>query len=202
MKKTFITLLVIVFAITKIYSQSEIFMLDGKKIITDDVKTDTTDYISYKTKSDNYKSVVKYDIFSVITNGKTDYYYVPDSSAESFTADQMHDFVRGRYEGRTTKAPLCLAGGILIGIAGPMSFPLVGLTFLSPILPAGYDVLVGVAKVKDNKISIPDEYAKNPYYIEGYKTSVKKKRINNAIIGSLIGLAVGLTASYFVFDVK
>jgi hypothetical protein len=202
MKNNIILILLIFFLSSNIYSQDIIWLMDGKKIQSGEIKVDTSDYIIYKTPKGKFKSIDKFDVFSVSIKNDVMIFYVPDSASDSFTISQMQDYLQGRLEGRDTKAPYSFAGGVATGLGAPILLPLAGIgTIFTPLVPATYDVIVGVSKIKDEKISISEVYQSNPYYIEGYKTSVKKKRINNAILGSVIGVTVGLTASFFIYDI-
>jgi len=108
----------------------------------------------------------------------------------------MRDFVSGASDARTNyKTPWITTGGFVVGGGSAIAVSAVGLnSLLVPIFPALYSGGVGIIKVKKDKLNIPDNLKNNDYYVEGYFRVANHKRINNAIIGSGIGMALGIVA--------
>jgi len=203
MKRIIGIILFITLSVSNIFSQNEIVFVDGKKLNATEIKIDTLGSVNFTDKNGKAKSVFKYDVFSINENGKEIVLYEPDTTEGSFTVMQMKDFIQGEFDGKNSEAPLCFTGGVVTGFVAPVIFPVLGVSSVySAIVPAVYDFTVGVKKINDSKIDIVESYSTNQYYIAGYKTSVKKKRINNAILGSVIGLATGLVSSYFIYEFK
>jgi len=219
MKKN-LTILIFSFFITlNTFSQNKIWCYDGAIIDFIEVKVDSTDYVWYKNMNGKYKSIYKSDIFEIIENGKEKYLYEIEENACptenkfdelgveiendscQFNTFQMKDFIQGRFDGKNTKAPIYFTTGLIVGTTFPLLFPVIGLnTAFSPVVPAIYDLSLGMVKVKTENLDIPQTYKNNIYYKEGFKMSVKKKRLNKTIVGSAIGVGVGLIGSYVIFE--
>jgi len=219
MKKIITILILSLFVSLNIFSQNQIWCYDGNIIDFKEVKVDSTDYVYYKNINGKNKTIYKYDIFEIIENGKAKVLYEIEANACptenklneygieiendscQFNTLQMKDFIQGRFEGKQTKATTYFASGLIVGAAFPMIFPIISLnTVFSPVVPAIYDLSLGLIKVNADKLAIKPEYKNNIYYKEGYKMSVKKKRLNQTIIGSAIGVGIGLIGSYTIYE--
>jgi len=219
MKK--ILTIVIIFLSLNTFSQNKIWCYDGEIIDFMEVKVDSTDYVWYKNMNGKYKFIFKGDVFEIIENGKEKVLYVIEENAcpaESplneygieiendscqFNTFQMRDFIHGRFDGKNAKVPVYFTTGLIVGLTFPLTFPIIGLnTTFSPIIPALYDLSFGLVKVKTENLNIPETYKNNIYYEEGFKMSVKKKRLNKTIVGSAIGVGMGLIGSYIIFEAK
>ena len=190
--------MVITVSFTQSKAQNTLLLVTGKKIEIGEFKVSDSLFLAYKNKKGKIRSANLQDVFSVkAVNGKETIFYVPDSSdAESFTIIQMRDFVSGASDARTNyKTPWITTGGFVVGGGSAIAVSAVGLnSLLVPIFPALYSGGVGIIKVKKDKLNIPDNLKNNDYYVEGYFRVANHKRINNAIIGSGIGMALGIVA--------
>ncbi len=119
MKTTTLIFILIIFS-TSVFSQSEIWKLNGKKIFTDTLLVDTSDYVFYKSKKGRTKSIEKSEIFHVKQNSKTQIFYVPDSISDSFTVAEMQDYVQGMHDGRNHKSYIFVSGGAVVGLVTPL----------------------------------------------------------------------------------
>ena len=203
MKKILIfTLILILSSYAEItFAQSEIWLLDGKKIKTDTIIFDSTDVIIYKSKKEKYKYFMQNEVFSTKQNNETKYFYKQDTTEGSFSLPEMTDYMQGQFDGKNHKSPAAFSGGVAIGIITPLIFPVIGIpTVFSPIVPAGYTLAIGIPKVKEKNMDIPKQYKNNQHYKFGYQRIAKKKKITNAILGSTIGLVIGLGAAFFIFE--
>ncbi len=180
---------------------SEILKLNGKKIYTDTLLVDTSNYVFYTNKKGKTKAIEKTEVFSIEQNSETQIFYIPDTISDSFTVAEMQDYLQGMQDGYNHKSYVFISGGIIVGLATPLTFPLIGMSdALTPIPPALYTMLIAIPKVNEKKIDVPKEYKNNEHYIFGYQNAAKKKRIVNTIISSLSGLAVGTIATIFVYS--
>ncbi len=190
--------MVITVSFTQSKAQNTLLLVTGKKIEIGEFKVSDSLFLAYKNKKGKIRSTNLQDVFSVkAVNGQETIFYVPDSSdAESFTIIQMRDFVSGASDARTNyKTPWITTGGFVVGGGSAIAVSAVGLnSLLVPIFPALYSGGVGIIKVKKDKLNIPDNLKNNDYYVEGYFRVANHKRINNAIIGSGIGMALGIVA--------
>ena len=185
---------------TKIF-HSEISKLNGKKIYTDTLLVDTSNYVFYTNKKGKTKVIEKAEVFSVEQNNKIQLFYVPDTISDSFSVAEMKDYLQGMHDGYNHKSYIFVSGGAIVGLAAPLTFPLIGMSnAITPIPSALYTMLIAIPKVKETKIDVPEEYKNNEHYVFGYQTAAKKKRIINTITSSLSGLVVGTVATIFVYS--
>lgn len=194
----YFVLLAITVSFYKSKAQNTMLLVTGKKIEIGEFKVSNSLFLAYKNKKGKIRLTDLRDIFSVQKqNGKETIFYVPDSTdTESFTINQMRDFVNGAYDARTNyKTPWVTTGGFVVGGGSAVAVTAVGLnSLLVPFFPALYSGGVGIVKVKKDKLNIPDNLKNNDYYMEGYTRVANHKRTNNAIIGSGIGMALGIVA--------
>jgi len=197
-----ITLIIILFIFSSnVFSQSEIWKMNGKKIITDTLLVDTSNYVFYTNKKGKTKAIEKTEVFSVTQNKSMRIFYVPDTISDSFTIVEMHAYLSGMNDGYNHKSYFFVSGGAIVGLAAPLTFPLVGVSdAITPIPPALYTALIAIPKVKEDKIDVPQKYKNDEHYIFGYQTAAKKKRITNTIISSIAGLTIGTVATIFVYS--
>lgn len=178
-------------------SQNTMLLVTGKKILIGEFKINESNYLSYKNQKGKIKSIAKQDVFSISSNtGKETIIYRQDlSDTAAFTVNQMRDFVTGAYDARTNyKTPWLTGTGFVLG-GGSVGLSAAGMSaLLIPVLPVTYSAGVGIFKAKKEKLKLPDNLKNNDYYTEGYLYRVNKKRINHAILGTIIGMAAGTIA--------
>lgn len=172
-------------------AQNYFWLTNGKKMKIGEFKIENADIISYQNLKGKSKSIQAFDIFSIIdSKGTEQIIYSPDTSYQGvFSVNEMRSFVQGQFDAdQKYKSPWTTVGGVVI--AGASS------VVINPILvilvSTGYCSTIGLTKPGDKKLNIPSEFINNEHYKLGYKKAVKHKRIKNAIIGSGIGLIVGL----------
>ena len=205
MKKTLIfTLILILSCYAEItFAQSEIWLLEGKKIKTDTIILDSTELVIYKNKKGNYKYFDKSEVFSVKQNEQTKYFYKPDTAEGTFTVSEMEDYLQGIFDCKEYKSSETYSGGLLTGIIAPMVLPAIGIpTVFSPIFPAAYAIIAGIPEIKEKKLDIPKQYQNNEHYKFGYKRTAKKKKITKTIFVSTIGLIIGLGEAYLIYNIE
>jgi hypothetical protein len=192
MKRIVIVVILIVFSVqSNLFAQNYLWLTNGKKLKIGDYKIESPDIISYKNQKGKIKSIQSFDVFSVIeSSGKENVIYLPDTSYQgAFTVPEMRSYVQGQYDaGLKFKSPLTTIGGFVLASGSSL--------FINPmyvfVLSTGYCSAIGLTKASEKKLNIPAEFAQNEHYKLGYKKTVKHKRITNAIIGSGIGLIVGI----------
>ncbi|MEN8120808.1 MAG: hypothetical protein ABFS35_10700 [Bacteroidota bacterium] len=192
----YFALLAITLSFVESKAQNTLLLVTGKKIEIGEFKVGDSLFLAYKNKKGKIRSANLQDVFSVKKkNGEETIFYIPDSTDnETFTINQMRDFVNGAYDARTNyKTPWVTTGGFVVGGGSAVAVSVIGLnSLLVPIFPALYSGGVGIVKVKKNKLDIPENLKSNNYYVEGYTRVANHKRINNAIIGSGVGIAIGI----------
>lgn len=187
-----ISLLFIVLNITPLCAQNTLWLTNGKRIKIGDYKLDNKEVVVYKNLKGKFKSIEKFDVFSIINDSKNEVIiYQQDSTYdEAFTLLEMRAFVQGQYDANQRfKSPFTTVGGVVVAGAASVVINPVYVIVLSGV----YCSTIGLTNANKKKIIIPQEYTNNDQYLLGYKRSVKHKRIKNAIIGSVIGLAAGFT---------
>ncbi len=190
--------LFIIACILSIYAiataQHQLLMTNGKSKAVLSYKIDSQGFTSYRNMRGKQKIIDNYYLFAIKDkDGKEHIVYKQDGS-DAFTIPEMRSFVMGQSDANSNfKSPLTTIGGIVSGAAAPFVHPTYAI-----VLSGAYTGGIGMSKAFKKNIKIPDEYANNKHYIMGYKKEVKRKRIKNAVIGSLIGLAAGFTAYYIV----
>ena len=171
-------------------AQNTLWLANGKKKEIGEYKLEKKDFVIYKNKKGKFKSIEKFDVYSIIEESKKEVIvYKPDSvDNESFTLTEMKAFVQGQYDANQHfKSLLSSIGGI--GVAAASSLLINPL--YTPIVSGVYCGVIGSTKASEKKIIIPNEFTNSDHYLLGYKKATKRKRIKNAILGSAIGLAAG-----------
>ena len=205
MKKTLFLTLILIFAFNtcKIFAQSEIWLMEGKKISTDTLVVDTSGFIKYKNKRGKTKYLYTEEVFSVKQDDEIQYFYEYNAEDSTFTIQQMTDYLQGVHDGYEYKSQGAFSGGVAIGILTPIVSQLIGIpAFIYPIIPAAYIIGVGIPKIKDKNIDVPTQYQDNEYYIFGYKQTAKRKRISNTILGSGIGIVIGVSSALIIYGIE
>lgn len=142
-------------------------------------------------KRPNKNIIIENDrIFSVTNeNGERLVYKYDSIKGDDFTIDEMRYFILGEQDAqRGFKARGAMIGGIIVGVASGITG-----SFLAPIPPFAYSMLVGIPKVKVNR-----KYCSNPEliqrdaYLMGYEEIGSKKRKIHSLISGFSGLVVGL----------
>jgi hypothetical protein len=199
MKKiSFILLCFLISFQSGLVAQNYIWLNNGKKMKIGEFKIENTDIISYRNLKGKAKFIQTYDVFSVVdSSGIEKVIYTPDTSYQgAFTVPEMRSFVQGEYDANQKfKSPWTTIGGVVVAGASSVVINPVYVFLIS----TGYTSVIGLTKPSDKKLKIPTEFINNEHYKLGYKKEVKHKRIKNAIIGSGIGLIVGI-GTYVVIN--
>lgn len=196
MKK--LTILLLVFFSFSAYSQDEILMLSGHilngKIIDHNKQTITYEY----TKGNNTRilDVETYRVFSFTQNGKENIVYKKDTAMGNFLpVDEMRYFIWGaqdameHYNGRWA-----FISGTAIGAVGGY---FLAQSFVVISVPLVYPIVTSIHKIHPKETYSRDPKLLNePAYLAGYHKNTKSKRFFQALKGSLLGTAVGVTAFY------
>jgi hypothetical protein len=160
-----------------------------------------------KLRYNRLRKVRKELVFSVTTDGVEQVVYSPDtlgfldsSKVEvEYNVAEMRRYIKGEQDGRKVKAPWAIVGGVGIGAIGG-----IGGAFWGPIIPATYVVLVAVKKKsKQIERQVPKpELLDDEAYRDGFNKTAKRRRVANAVYGSVAGLAVGIGTYLYLFRIK
>jgi hypothetical protein len=172
-------------------SQNIIWQTDGKKMLVNEFRIENSDNIHYKNLKNKVKSIEVVEVFAILdSSGKEILIYKADTSfKDAFTISEMRSFVQGQSDAiEKYKAPWTTIGGIAVSGAAAIIVNPVYLIAVSGVYCTG----IGLIPVREKKLNISQEFMNNEPYQLGYKKASKHKRIKNSIIGSAIGLAIGL----------
>ncbi|MBL4716515.1 MAG: hypothetical protein JKX95_07760 [Bacteroidia bacterium] len=111
-------------------------------------------------------------------------------------------------------APLTYYGAYLLGYSSSFVTGMVGAIigetagcvigagcFAGALLPLGYTVISGVFSANINKYIVSDKQLLDKEdYLKGYQKTAKRKKLKGALIGSAIGMFVGITTAVLFYD--
>ncbi|MBI5219323.1 MAG: hypothetical protein HY958_10380 [Bacteroidia bacterium] len=184
------------------FSQYTVLLMSGEQIVIRNYKyNDLNTAITFHTQNREVTEIDLDNIFSITdTLGNEQVIYKPDTSKEDFmTIEQMRFFVKGESDAMEKyKCPWCLVGGFVVGAASPFITPVLGLKpiIYSPLLPAAGSSAIGFTGASKARILRQSpELGNNEHYVLGYKEYSSQIRLKNTIIGSGIGLLVGILTS-------
>jgi hypothetical protein len=199
MKKIVLILLTILFASEFISAQDKIELLSGKvkKVIIDH---ESDDYIYYKKKEGSFFKcrISKERIFRVFkSTGDTMYVYEQDTLAENdYSIAQIEKHIQGQIEARKYYKPWKAAvGGFFVGgVSGILPF------FYAFIPPGLYVTFIGTWHIDESNFVASDEtLLSDEYFTNGYELAARGKKMKYAVLGSLTGLATGMTIMYILY---
>ena len=182
----------------KSFAQDEILFLNGDYAT---VKVlDTTDYKRITVQregSTKMKTWFREDIYSIKFADGTQYIVYKQDTLENeyFTPAEMRIYIQGEQDAAAGyKTPIATAGSAVVGLGGGLV-----LSFLAPIAPAIYTIIVGSRWIKIRKkfVSNPD-LLKEEVYRMGYEKEARSKLIQNSIIGGGIGMVVGYVTANLI----
>lgn len=176
----------------------KIVLLSGKVLDNVQVTTFTEIQIKYVDRNSRKKTerfIDKYRVFSVeYSNGKEEVIYEYDTLMENdFTVDEMRHFIQGEQDAMAYYHPRLntLLAGVLSAAGGyalASSFFVVTVPFASTVIAS-----LPKVKIRPEKVSDPKLLAQ-PTYILGYERVAKSHKIQNALKGSVLGVAAGISA--------
>lgn len=177
--------------------KDSLFFMNGKIVISKVVDT-TLNLVTAIDPKDSAKRI-NYEDEELLAirfnrNQQLKYYYRQDTVIGNwFTRDEMWMFVKGERDARKGFKPYgSFYGGIATGLIGGLSG-----TFLGPLPPFTFTMLVGIPKVR-----IRHKTVSNPYYLDsdayilGYEREARSKRRLQSLLGGAIGLVAGYVAYY------
>ena len=201
--KYLISLLSIFLIINVSPAQNTVWLLNGKKITISNYninKYEDTHNLVYQNAKGKERQIDVDDIFSVTDkSGVENVYYKKDTLLGNyFTIPQMKDYVKGEFDAhKNYKAPLFTVLGFVAG--GTSAILPLDKMFYAPLIPGAATTIIGSTKASGEKIkSKYPNYANNNYYLLGYKESAKRKRINNALKGSAVGMVTGIIIAFII----
>lgn len=141
----------------------------------------------------------KEDVFSILyPNNLEVLIYRSDSlSEDNFrTVEEMRSYIAGERDAiKGYSSGLTALGCGLVGVASGIFVP----PFLSPIVPVLYTTLVSSRYVKIKRRNVSDKrFLTDSDYISGYERTARGYRVQRAVLGTGIGLALGISAVFLI----
>lgn len=193
-------LLLIIFS-SEMRAQDTINLLNGKQIfaksIYEEPNSSLLKYdISFHGK-DKQKVIDLLNIYSVNYTNNTEKIFYRQDSAIGFdlSVQQMNFYILGERDAiKNYKAPWITAGGFVAGILAAHY-----LQFYSLITPAVYAAAFGLFTPKlHSSPNLNYSTTSNYNYLEGYRYTATRKKVKNALLGSIVGIAAYAIISYAI----
>jgi hypothetical protein len=181
-------------------AQDVIQLMNGKekKVIYDSQVADNVYY--FKKEGGRKHKLDREDVFRVFKkNGDTVYVYVQDTLLENeYTVNEIERMINGQKEARKYYKPYWnMAGGFCAGGVGAF------LGFWSFIPPAVYATIIGIREANSaNFVVSDDNLYDDEFFLEGYEIGARAKKIKYALIGSLAGIATGVSILYIIIPAQ
>ncbi|MFH0867007.1 MAG: hypothetical protein V1904_12495 [Bacteroidota bacterium] len=201
---TLISILLLAVFSSEIRAQDTINLLSGKQIfaksIYEEPNSSVLKYdISFHGK-DKQSSVDLLNIYSVNYANKTKKIFYRQDSAIGFelSAKQMEYFMLGERDAlKNHKTPWITVGGFVVGAVVTHYVQFWGL--LTPVV---YATAFGIFTPKIHSSPNFGSNITGDYnYMEGYKYTATRKKVKNALLGTILGFAVYSITSYAINDV-
>lgn len=204
------------------FSQDTINLLSGKQIVAKSIYEEPTnallkydilknrlagfqitwvnfdlEYYILKRKVIKQKAVDKINIFSINYFDKTDRILYRQDTAIGYdlSIPEMEYYILGERDAiKNYKAPAITVGGVVLGFGATYFAGFWGL-----LMPAVYGTTMGVIdpKIKLSESTKP-EMRTNKDFVEGYMTTATRKKVKNAIMGSLVGATAFAIATILI----
>ena len=203
MKIHILIILSILIASVNSYSQDTINLMSGKQIIAKSIFEDTSStLIKYDIAIKNrviQKAVDRIDIFSITYADKSHSILYHQDTAIGFRLSytEMNNYLLGEREALNHyKAPLVTVGGFAAGFA-PTTFFLnfYGALFI-PVYATALGVITPKVKTPENGNS---KLFTDDNFIDGYKSTATRKKVKNALLGSVVGFATAIIVMETVY---
>ena len=189
------------FISTHSFSQDTINLQNGKQIIAKIYFFDTGNtFIKYNVIIKDklkLKTLDKLDIFSINYADKSQKILYSQDSALGYplsVSEMEHFMLGGREAMKNYKAPWITVFGFVIGAVATEYLHFWGLS--STI---AYPIGAGITGVKiKTSNNVNSDLKSNKDFIDGYKTYATKKKVKNALFGSIIGTATTIIATIII----
>jgi len=189
-----VAFILIVFISTASFGQVELntmLLMNGKKVRVQNYSCimEQTRKVIYTDSAGNHFKTNPDNIFSVTDNtGCENMFYVPDSAKEgNVSTENMRFYVLGQHDAlNINREGFIWAGGFGLGTVAP-----VFLGFYGPLASALYITGVGIYPVDNIEVKSNSPFAKDDFYVEGYRSKIQEKRMKKSLTSSGIGLVLG-----------
>ena len=198
---TLISILLLTIFSSEMQVQDTINLLNGKQIFAKSIYEEPNSSIlkydiSFHSKV-KQTSVDLLNIYSVNYADKTQKIFYRQDSAIGFdlSVKQMEYFMLGERDAiKNHKTPWITVGGFVVGVLATHKLQFWGL--LTPVV---YATAFGLFTPKIHSSPNLGSYITGDYnYLEGYKYTATRKKVKNALLGSIIGFAAYSITSYAI----
>jgi len=187
------------------FAQDTINLLNGKQIIaksvTDEANNTLLKYDILIKGNVKQKKIDKIDVFSIDYSDNTHkIFYKTDSSfGLSLSIVQMEHYIKGeQYAINNYKAPWVTACGLCAGFAPTIYY----FNFYGLLAPAVYGTAMGIITPKIKHIeNISPEFLNNKHFLDGYREAATKKKLKNALFGSIGGVAIAVITTTVLYNI-
>lgn len=185
---------------TPLFSQDIIQLMNGRTV-EGKVISIKEPVLTYETKKKNRTRTAELEtdrVFSILYgDGHSLVVYVQDTISGGYlSVEDMRYFILGEQDAfRGYKAPVTTIIGFVAGVAGGWYLP------YSLGIPLAYTGLNALPRIKIKRKTVSNQdYLKKETYIIGYERVARNKKIQNAVKGSLVGLAAGITTFVVILN--
>ena len=208
MTQKLFTLIIILFAtIGFAGAQDTIMLMKGKRIAVSNSRIEVTakgdTVVKYQLANGKTKSKRTDRIFSLSQGGREQIFYVPDTSINDLTVNQMRRFLQGKADFSGGFSWGFFAGGVAATAVGAV-IPTLNFKIgsnnadipIGMVVPFGYVFVIGnttksVEKLKAKYPDMPDD----EYYVYGAQMAVSQRRMRDGALGVLTGGVIWIVAA-------
>lgn len=208
MTQKLFTLIFILFATIGIAgAQDTIMLMKGKRIAVSNSRIEVTakgdTVVKYQLANGKNKSKRTDKIFSLSQGGREQIFYVPDTSINDLTVNQMRRFLQGKADFSGGFSWGFFAGGVAATAVGAV-IPTLNFKIgsnnadipIGMVVPFGYVFVIGnttksVEKLKAKYPDMPDD----EYYVYGAQMAVSQRRMRDGALGVLTGGVIWIVAA-------
>lgn len=193
MKLFFLLPVLLMMTTYSLMGQDTLYTMEGDEIITSGYKYDEAyNEVSYKNQNMKIKTIDSEELFSIVNEDGSEkvFYKYDPANGYGIQVDDMREYVKGQVGAKKTyNKPMPFLLGFAAGFGGIF---LIENKMYSPMVPLGVIAVVGFTRPNGAKLT-KKAYGveKSEYFSNGYAVKAKTKRMNNTVIGSLAGLALG-----------
>jgi len=179
----------------QVKAQFDLLLLDGRQIVTKELtQFDSLGLFSYKTAKGKTKIIEQDFIYSVRNpQGQISVVYQPNELSYNYPADQMLTFIHGEQAVKLYFPYASTAISFAIAAGSSVAFPNQGINvFYSSFVPLGYTGLTLLFPGYYSRVDVPKDCLYPDVFKAGYTNKALKKRLVYSVVGSIMGMGVGL----------
>jgi hypothetical protein len=176
------------------YAQDTLIMYNGKQktgIKLVGIEENTVFYGISKGEKVKMKQLPSEQVYAIFTDQEREIVtFLTDSTGNDLTRVQMFDYIDGMMDSRENyqNVAIPVTGFVISAGAGAILGVPLGL-----LVPALYPGVIAMKEPKTNNLrGLADEKKENEYYVFGYKSVAKQKKIWSSVISVGSGILAGM----------